>query len=265
MIPADYVSSLNNQRFISRRGPTCPWNAHEPRKGVWLSGRLDLERFIQTAQSLGLYMIARPSPFICAEWELVDYQPGSEEDSWIRSSDPAFIEAVDRYYDRLLIFLVDTYQVDQVVQSHDGKWVRLLWRRIRIIFVPFGIWWRKRRDPSSLYIRWTMASNAKNEPWSKKTSCDGKLRFQQPITLVRWWILSEYGKKWPLMYGILGWLVYLLEGTPDSKDPEELVRPRGLELGSHKSLYVSWRDQFWLHEWLLSSGTLDLLQVTSYD
>ena len=40
-------------------------------------GALDLERFLQTAQDLGLYAIVRPSPFICAEWELVFDQPGS--------------------------------------------------------------------------------------------------------------------------------------------------------------------------------------------
>ena len=35
-----------------------------------------------------------------------------EEDMRIRSSDPAFIEAVDRYYDHLL-GLLTRYQVDQ--------------------------------------------------------------------------------------------------------------------------------------------------------
>ena len=48
----------------------CAWNLHEPREGDFdFSGRLDVVRFIRTAQELGLYVILRPGPFICAEWE----------------------------------------------------------------------------------------------------------------------------------------------------------------------------------------------------
>ena len=48
---------------------TC-WNLHEPKKGVYnFDGMLDLERFIQIAQKVGLYVIVRPGPYICAEWD----------------------------------------------------------------------------------------------------------------------------------------------------------------------------------------------------
>ena len=47
-----------------------PWNFHEPQKGEFLwEGRHDIERFIRLAQNLGLYIILRPSPYICSEWE----------------------------------------------------------------------------------------------------------------------------------------------------------------------------------------------------
>ena len=47
-----------------------PWNLHEPNKGEFcFEGILDVERFIKLAQELGLYVIIRPSPYICAEWE----------------------------------------------------------------------------------------------------------------------------------------------------------------------------------------------------
>lgn len=47
-----------------------PWNMHEPRKGEYdFSGMLDIERFIKTAAEVGLFVIVRPSPYICAEWE----------------------------------------------------------------------------------------------------------------------------------------------------------------------------------------------------
>ena len=46
------------------------WNLHEPKKGVYdFTGMLDIVRFIETAQKLGLYAIVRPGPYICAEWD----------------------------------------------------------------------------------------------------------------------------------------------------------------------------------------------------
>ena len=63
--------------------------------------------FFQIAQDLGLYAIVRPSPFICAgvgiRWLTSLALNQRHEDS---SSDPAYIEAVGRYYDQLLSRLV---------------------------------------------------------------------------------------------------------------------------------------------------------------
>lgn len=48
---------------------TC-WNLHEPHKGQFdFSGRLDLEKFITLADKVGLKVILRTGPYICAEWE----------------------------------------------------------------------------------------------------------------------------------------------------------------------------------------------------
>lgn len=47
-----------------------PWNMHEPNKGEFhFDGMLDIAKFVKTAQELGLWVIIRPSPYICAEWE----------------------------------------------------------------------------------------------------------------------------------------------------------------------------------------------------
>ena len=47
-----------------------PWNVHEPRKGEFVfDGMADVAGFVRLAQELGLYVILRPSPYICAEWE----------------------------------------------------------------------------------------------------------------------------------------------------------------------------------------------------
>ena len=49
---------------------TC-WNLHERKEGQFdFSGGLDLVRFLQIAQDLGLFVILRPGPYICAEWDM---------------------------------------------------------------------------------------------------------------------------------------------------------------------------------------------------
>ncbi len=47
-----------------------PWNLHEPEEGEFCFAEMcDMERFFQIADGLGLNVIVRPSPYICAEWE----------------------------------------------------------------------------------------------------------------------------------------------------------------------------------------------------
>ncbi|KRX93467.1 Beta-galactosidase, partial [Trichinella pseudospiralis] len=47
-----------------------PWNLHEPLPGEYnFDGMANLPVFLQTAQQLGLDVILRPGPYICAEWE----------------------------------------------------------------------------------------------------------------------------------------------------------------------------------------------------
>jgi len=85
-----------------------PWNVHEPQEGTFrFDGMADVAAFIALAGELGLHVIVRPSPYICAEWEfgglpawlLAD--PGLK----LRCSDPAFLRKVDAYYDVLMPIL----------------------------------------------------------------------------------------------------------------------------------------------------------------
>lgn len=91
-----------------------PWNLHEPAKGAFqFDGMLDIEAFIQTAQALGLYMILRPSPYICAEWEFGGLPAWllARDGMRLRVSHPPFLKAVEEYYSVLLPKLVP-YQID---------------------------------------------------------------------------------------------------------------------------------------------------------
>ncbi|MDR3741243.1 MAG: beta-galactosidase [Terracidiphilus sp.] len=80
------------------------WNVHEPSPGVYdFSGQNDVAEFIREAQSEGLYVILRPGPYVCAEWEFGGYPSWLLKDHSIvvRSADPKFTEPTRRWLLRL--------------------------------------------------------------------------------------------------------------------------------------------------------------------
>ena len=82
-----------------------PWNMHEQEKGQFrFEGILDIERFIRLAQKLGLYVILRPSPYICAEWEFGGLPAWllREDGMRLRVSYGPFLRHVEEYYKVLL-------------------------------------------------------------------------------------------------------------------------------------------------------------------
>lgn len=86
-----------------------PWNFHERRKGVFtFTGAADVERFVKLAGELGLYVIIRPSPYICAEWEAGGLPFWLLQDSTlkIRCSSEAYLRHIQAYYHELLPRLV---------------------------------------------------------------------------------------------------------------------------------------------------------------
>ncbi len=81
-----------------------PWNLHEPTPGQFdFSGPLDLRRFIRTAGNLGLDVIVRPGPYICAEWENGGIPAWLLKDRAFRSrvAYPPFLTAAVRYFQKV--------------------------------------------------------------------------------------------------------------------------------------------------------------------
>ncbi|WFR58231.1 beta-galactosidase [Anaerocolumna sp. AGMB13025] len=81
-----------------------PWNMHEPKKGEFhFEGLTDIKQFVQTAADLGLWVIIRPSPYICAEWEFGGLPAWllKEDGMHLRSVYEPFLKHVDEYYSKL--------------------------------------------------------------------------------------------------------------------------------------------------------------------
>lgn len=80
------------------------WNFHERTEGdIRFDGWRDLESFIRIAGEVGLDVFIRPSPYICAEWSnggIPFWLSGRT--SALRTSDPAFLNAVDAWNAELL-------------------------------------------------------------------------------------------------------------------------------------------------------------------
>ncbi len=90
-----------------------PWNIHEPYKGEYnFEGINDIEHFIEIATELGLYIILRPSPYICAEWEFggLPYWLLKESNIKLRTSNNLYMDYVERYFD-ILIPKLTKYQI----------------------------------------------------------------------------------------------------------------------------------------------------------
>lgn len=80
------------------------WNEHEQTPGVYdFSGNNDVAEFIREAQQEGLWVILRPGPYVCAEWEFGGYPAWLLKDptTVVRSQDPKFMEPATRWITRL--------------------------------------------------------------------------------------------------------------------------------------------------------------------
>jgi beta-galactosidase len=81
------------------------WNVHEPKPDQFnFQGMADLEKFIQTAAQVGLYVIVRPGPYICAEWEFGGLPSWllADPQMQLRSSWEPYLARVDKFFDALL-------------------------------------------------------------------------------------------------------------------------------------------------------------------
>ena len=274
--PDDWYHSLYNLKALGFNTVETyiPWNMHEPIKGQFdFEAILDVEKFLQTAQNLGLYVLLRSSPYICAEWEFGGLPAWLlEENMRIRSSDPAYLAAVANYYDELLPRLVPhllgnggnilMMQVENEYGSYgeDKKYLRAVRDMMQErgvtcpLFTSDGPWRGTLRAGTliedDVFVTGNFGSKAK----------ENFAQMQE--------FFDEYGKKWPLMCMEFwdGWFNRWKEPTV-TRDPEELATAvhEVLQQGSINLYMFHGGTNFGFMNGCSARGNIDLPQVTSYD
>ena len=274
--PEDWYHSLYNLKALGFNTVETyvPWNMHEPKKGQFdFQGILDIEKFLQIAQDLGLYAIVRPSPFICAEWEFGGMPAWLlTEDMRIRSSDASYLQAVADYYDELLPRLVPRLldkggnilmmQVENEYGSYgeDKDYLRAI-RQMMLdrgldcpLFTSDGPWRATLRAGTlieeDLFVTGNFGSKA-----------DYNFAQMQEF-------FDEHGKKWPLMCMEFwdGWFNRWKEPII-KRDPEELAQAvhEVLKQGSINLYMFHGGTNFGFMNGCSARGVTDLPPVTSYD
>lgn len=80
------------------------WDELEPQPGKWnFTGNNDLRKFIKTAQDVGLFVLLRPGPYACAEWDFGGLPPWllSHPNIKVRCTDSIYMAAVKDFIYKL--------------------------------------------------------------------------------------------------------------------------------------------------------------------
>ena len=218
-----------------------PWNAHEPKKGEFdFSGRLDLVRFVKTAEELGLYVILRPSPYICAEWEFGGLPAWllQEDGMRLRAYYEPFLKHIRAYYDVLFPLITP-------LQITEGGPVIMM--QVENEYGYYGDDTRYMEEMRDMMLERgvTVPLITSDGPFPESLAC-GELPGTHPTgnfgsrTRERFQVLKPYAKEGPLMCAEfwVGWFDHWgngghMKGNPESaKDLDDM-----LELG-HVNIYM---------------------------
>lgn len=277
VLPEDWEHSLYNLKALGFNAVETyvPWNFHETVEGEFdFSGTKDIKRFIHTAEAIGLYVIIRPSPYICAEWEFGGLPAWllTKPNLRVRSCDPQFLEYVERYYDRLFEILtplqIDHHgpilmmQVENEYGSYgeDKTYLSALARMMRDRGVTVPLFtsdgsWQQCLEAGSLAEAEIIPTGNFGSKSEKRL--DNLHKFHQ-----------QFGKTWPLMSMEFwdGWFNRWGDRII-TRQSDELIDEIGevLKRGSINLYMFHGGTNFGFWNGCSARGRIDLPQVTSYD
>lgn len=252
-----------------------PWNVHEPVEGEFdFSGMNDIVSFVKMAESLGLFVILRPSAYICAEWEFGGLPAWLMKNPQLRlrSTDPRFMEKVEAYFSVLLPKLLPL-QMNQggpvlmmQVENEYGSYgmEKEYLRQTKAIMEKYGVEvplftsdgaWPAALDAGSLieddvFVTGNFGSHSKENAAALSE------------------FMAKHDKKWPIMCMEYwdGW--FNRWGEPIIKrDPQDLANEvkEMLKLGSLNLYMFHGGTNFGFYNGCSARDTGNLPQITSYD
>ena len=131
------------------------WNYHEsePGKFDFETENRNITQFIRIVQEEGMWLILRPGPYVCAEWDLggIPSYLLKIPDIKVRCMDPRYIESMDRYIKELagqvkelqvtkggpiLMVQVENEYGSYGNDNHYTRWIQEMWK-FNGIEVPF--------------------------------------------------------------------------------------------------------------------------------
>lgn len=252
-----------------------PWALHEPQEGQFQAeGMLDFEAYFKLVEEMGLYLIVRPTPYICAEFDfgglpawLLRY-PSMR----LRVNHPLFLEKVSHFYDWLFPKLLP-YQSDQggpilMMQveneygsyAEDKAYMRSIAQMMKVrgvtvpLFTSDGTWIEALESGTLIEDDIFVTGNFGSQP---KENTDNLRAF-----------MERYGKKWPLMCTEFwdGWFSRWSEEIV-RREAEDLAQDvkKMLQLGSMNLFLLRGGTNFGFISGCSARKTKDLPQITSYD
>jgi hypothetical protein len=111
------------------------WNFHEPEPGAWdWTGDHDLGAFIAECERQGMYVIVRPGPYICAEWDFGGFPAWLANVPGIafRQMNRPYLDAVSRYLDAVAPIIAEhqwTRGGGVVLVQVENEYANLTWTR----------------------------------------------------------------------------------------------------------------------------------------
>ena len=239
-----------------------PWNFHEMNEGEWdFSGDKDLAYFFELCADKGLYVIARPGPYICAEWDFGGFPWWLSRKKGIqyRSTEPIFLQYVDKYFDQV-IPIIDEFQL-----TKNGTVIMV---QVENEFQAYG----KPDKQYMEYLRDGMIARGIEVPFvTCYGAVDGAVEFQNFWSHAKQAaeVLDERFANQPkgVMEFWIGWFEHWGGNKADQKTPEQLEREcyQLLSNGFSAINYYMYFGGTNFDHWGGRTGGEQTFSTTSYD